>query len=248
MTETDWWTSTDPTAMLAFLRTAGKFSERKARLFAVAVCRRLWHFLEHSESQKDVETAERYAEGRIGYQVMRERQAAATQALWEAGWGVDWHCPAWLVRADRGVVMRAIEDVVNVEEIARSAAEVVGWAAAYPQLRTQDVLAWKAAVRADRIREGVRHCWILRDLFGNPFRPVALHPSWLTPKVVALAQSAHERRQFPRGTLNVASFTLLTDALQEAGCHHEDIIWHCRQWGPVHVLGCWLVDSLLNKE
>jgi hypothetical protein len=40
---------------------------------------------------------------------------------------------------------------------------------------------------------------ILRDIFGNPFRPAALSPAWRTPTVVALAQAAYDNRALPGG-------------------------------------------------
>jgi hypothetical protein len=81
---------------------------------------------------------------------------------------------------------------------------------------------------------------LLRDLFGNPFRPVAVDPFWLTPSVVAVAQTIYEERQFE-------DMPILADALEEAGCHHPDILGHCRESGE-HVRGCWLVDLLLGKR
>jgi response regulator RpfG family c-di-GMP phosphodiesterase len=35
---------------------------------------------------------------------------------------------------------------------------------------------------------------LLRDVLGNPFRPVAVDQSWLTPAVVRLAQSIYDGR------------------------------------------------------
>ncbi|HJZ57133.1 MAG TPA: hypothetical protein VKE74_19340 [Gemmataceae bacterium] len=80
---------------------------------------------------------------------------------------------------------------------------------------------------------------ILRDVFGNPFRPITLDPSWLTITVVALARQMYDTRDF-------TSMPILADALQDAGCEHPDILGHCRGPGP-HVRGCWVVDLLLGK-
>lgn len=81
---------------------------------------------------------------------------------------------------------------------------------------------------------------LIRDIFGNPFRPVTLAPSWLTPKVVALAQDIYDDRAFDR-------LPILADALEDAACTKADILAHCRGAGP-HVRGCWVVDLLLGKE
>lgn len=80
---------------------------------------------------------------------------------------------------------------------------------------------------------------IIRDIFGNPFRPVAFDPSWRTTDAVALASSMYESRDF-------ASMPILADALQDAGCNLPEILDHCR--GPVlHVRGCWVVDLVLDR-
>ncbi|MBP3959984.1 hypothetical protein J8F10_32485 [Gemmata sp. G18] len=79
----------------------------------------------------------------------------------------------------------------------------------------------------------------MRELFGNPFRPVALVPVWLTSTVRALAEGIYQERAFDR-------MPILADALQDAGCDNEDILTHCRQPGE-HVRGCWVVDLVLGK-
>ncbi len=90
-------------------------------------------------------------------------------------------------------------------------------------------------------------CHLLRDLFGNPFRPATVSPAWRTPQLVALAQAAYEQREMPAGTLDTARLAVLADALEEAGCTNADILHHLRGPGP-HVRGCWAVDLILGKS
>ena len=80
----------------------------------------------------------------------------------------------------------------------------------------------------------------LRDIFGNPFRPVALAPAWRTDTAVSLARAMYESREF-------SAMPILADALQDAGCDEPAILDHCRQPGE-HVRGCWVVDLVLGKE
>ncbi|WP_246173617.1 hypothetical protein [Limnoglobus roseus] len=82
--------------------------------------------------------------------------------------------------------------------------------------------------------------WLLRDIFGNPFRPVACDPAWRTSTAVGLAEVIYDDRAFDR-------LPILADALQDAGCEDADILAHCRGDGP-HVRGCWVVDLVLGKE
>jgi hypothetical protein len=82
---------------------------------------------------------------------------------------------------------------------------------------------------------------VLRDIFGNPFRPVSLNPEWRTSTVVALATGIYAERAFDR-------MPILADALQDAGCDNDDILSHCRDTSLTHVRGCWVVDLVLGKE
>jgi hypothetical protein len=83
---------------------------------------------------------------------------------------------------------------------------------------------------------------LVRDIFGNPFRPVRVEAAWLTANggtVRQLAGALYDARDF-------AGLPVLADALEEAGCTDRDLLAHCRQGGD-HVRGCWAVDCLLEK-
>ena len=97
-----------------------------------------------------------------------------------------------------------------------------------------------------RADEQLAQCQLVRDIFGNPFRPAAISTAWQTPQVVPLAQAAYDQRELPSGTLDPARLAVLADALEEAGCDNADVLNHLRGPGP-HVRGCWAVDLLLGK-
>jgi hypothetical protein len=90
------------------------------------------------------------------------------------------------------------------------------------------------------------HYHLLRDIFGNPFRPVLFDLAWRTPTVQALALAAYEERILPSGGLDNVRLAILADALEEAGSTNSAILDHLR--GPgLHVCGCWPLDLVLGR-
>jgi hypothetical protein len=61
--ESSWHACRDPQVLLKWLRDNRQLTERKGRLFCIAVCRRLWPLLTDARSREAVEAAERYADG-----------------------------------------------------------------------------------------------------------------------------------------------------------------------------------------
>jgi hypothetical protein len=96
------------------------------------------------------------------------------------------------------------------------------------------------SVARDSGEERAVLCSLLRDIFGNPFRPVSFTAEWRTDTVLALARQMYESRDF-------SAMPILADALQDAGCDNEEVLSHCRGAGP-HVRGCWVVDLVVGKE
>jgi hypothetical protein len=116
---------------------------------------------------------------------------------------------------------------------------LVGFADHARRVRTEaDLLVSGEQAEAEQVQS-------LRDIYGNPFRPVALNPSCITGDVRSLAQAAYGERILPSGHLDPARLGILADALEEAGATGE-ILTHMRSPGP-HVRGCWAVDLILGK-
>ncbi|MFO0824049.1 MAG: hypothetical protein U0792_13205 [Gemmataceae bacterium] len=88
--------------------------------------------------------------------------------------------------------------------------------------------------------ERSRICDLLRDIFGNPFRPITFDAEWRSDTALSLAKHIYESRDFH-------TMPILADALQDAGCDNADILSHCRDPQQVHVRGCWVVDLVLGK-
>lgn len=151
-----------------------------------------------------------------------------------------WACACWMGRASR--LANGTE-----EDCAAAAAYADGLA---PRLHQPTIVnapdafyAAEATAQAlSRRSDGMprtRQLCLLRDIFGNPYRPITADESWRTGTVIALAHGAYSNREF--GVL-----PFLADALEEAGCTDLEILTHCRQPG-LHAQGCWVLDILLGK-
>jgi hypothetical protein len=75
---------------------------------------------------------------------------------------------------------------------------------------------------------------LIREVFGNPFRPSPSPPSWPSI-VVQLAESLYAGQD---------RALALHDALLEAG--HAELAEHFRE-EKSHPNGCWVVDLILGK-
>jgi hypothetical protein len=219
MTEEQWLGCTFPARQLDHLARHGGPAGRKLRLLACAALRLRWPRLA-DRLRAAVETAERFADGLASPDdLFRARTSAAAEAgrMSRSFWFGD---------------EETSQDVwyaVATHPASQSLGEVV---AHYTWVNSS--LRSVFALRSQRAEAG-----LVRDLFGNPFRPVSLDPSWRTSNVVALAGGIYADRAFDR-------LPILADALQDAGCDNSDILNHCRGPGP-HVRGCWVVDLVLGK-
>jgi hypothetical protein len=227
MTEEEWLNCADEQVMRGFLDK--RFSKRKARLFAAACCRRAWEALPDDLHRAAVEAAERLADGLISDKQRNTIRRTlppcdtASQAV---------RLPELTVAAC-DLLHRLYTEVVTAPgRVASNLAASHRWA--YGE---------DPAYNAERAVQAA----LLRDMIGNPFRPVALDPAWLTPTVRRLAQAAYDERLLPGGQLDPARLAVLADSLEDAGCSDPPVLEHCRGKGP-HVRGCWCVDLLTGRE
>jgi hypothetical protein len=205
MSEAEWLACTDPEPMLEFLR--GKASDRKLRLFSVACCHRIWHLMADDHSRKAVEIAEQVADGIVPCDALRSTHRDA----WEAVPGVsgDQHVSAAraagralgpeVYQAGRYTMNEFVELEAEITEEGKSG-------------EPDDEAYWRGKADSER-----RLAWLLRCIFGNPFRPTTLDPAWLSSDVVSLARKIYDERAFDR-------MPELADALEGAGCGDTTIL------------------------
>ena len=229
MTEAEWLTSEDPTAMLRFL--TGSASGRKLRLFATACCRRvqqsgrIWSAFTDPEFY--VSALERHADGLC----RPDEWTAVVQKMRDDAYEI----------TDRTLDVLEADFCTFLCAITNDAPEAALWAAvnanivlsSFPRRPEPDEVAGSA--------ESCVQTPILRDIFGNPSRPIAFDSAWRTSTVVALAAQMYENRDF-------SAMPILADALQDAGCENPAVLDHCRNEKQVHVRGCWVCDTALGRE
>lgn len=228
MTEAEWNAHTDPMPMLRFLR--GKASDRKLRLFVCACCR---HVLESRPSidhdlQGALTIAENLADGLLN---QKEALQARCQLESISPYSEKWSAFSAVSAALDKEVSLAAECAVrhSVNHFGCSKTE-------HPTFLARILRIGQLAPRKPLFQPAA----IVRDMFGNPFRPVSTNPSWLIPTVTDLARSIYQQRAFER-------LPTLADALIDAGCNNEAILNHCQDGGE-HCRGCWVVDLVLGKQ
>jgi hypothetical protein len=238
MTVDEWLTCTGWDDWEAIWRHVPHHSRRALGLFGVACCRAVWHLLTDERSRRAIEVAERYAEG----------QASSDELVEARGWAYE--------ARDATHIPAEAEAAATEHDFDVSAAH-----AAVAYLTERDFIcvaeagefAPLAALDGPRHYEDrsplpwVRKCNLLREVFGNPFRPLLPEPTWRTPAVLQLAQAAYDDRILPAGTLVADRLAVLADAVEEAGCTDSELLTHLRGPGP-HVRGCWALDAALGRS
>ena len=247
MTEAEWLACTSVDAMLYTFRDRPR--DRKLLLFAAACCRRVWGLMTDERSRRLVEVAERHTDGLANDEALAAAGAEGHRAWSEAcaRFGTFAHpfepppeeLPgAWALR----------NSACGAKELGRAVSTAqpgqYGRSVAHAAARE-----CARAVLADYEKSPERpaQCALLRDIFGNPFRPASLQPAWLAPTVTSLAAAAYEERALPSGELDPARLSALADALEDAGCTDTALLGHLRAAGP-HVRGCWALDLVLGKQ
>ena len=146
------------------------------RLFACACVRRVWHLLADERSRTAVETAERYADGLADRQQLIAARDEAREAIRESRWPKG---PDTIYRA-AGAAQDATRDS------GRSAAHNCVWEASRAKCERDTNHCDEGELKHQAI--------LLRDILSNPFRPVAIEPSWRSLSVVSLAQTIYKDR------------------------------------------------------
>lgn len=283
MTEAEWDVSTDPQAMLSWLNPDGEVSgrsyvgvsSRKLRLFCCACCRQVWHLLTDD--------------------VPCSCHTPTVQVVREAGafWSCS-HCggSGRINRSHRAVeVAERYADGVATEEERRQADHESYRVPGGSNSRPRELMAVQLALWPDKTpyqgpsysvpqllqdwpERATEQAHLLREIFGNPWRPVtvaldgclvcggegwhgSLENKWDRVQCFSCGGKGKWSRFLTPAVLRIAEdayhlrdwsrLTILSDELEAAGCDNADILNHLR--GPVpHVRGCWCLDLLLGKD
>ncbi len=247
MTEEEWLTSDDPAAMLSRQRSQ---SERKSHLFACACSRRIVPLFR--ESERVLQFIEAVEDSANGPETRSDLEDLRTMMWFHIGL-------KWSGNRDpdtlSSIALQGLWPALQLDSVLQGCSEGTGAEALSQALdastKKRSYRLWNrgpdiSPQEAEEIHQHaigaarITFCGLLRDIFGNPFRPLAFDPNWRTSTVVAIAKSMYESRDF-------SPMPILADALQDAGCEHADILDHCCGTGP-HVRGCWVVDLVLGKS
>jgi hypothetical protein len=239
MTESEWLTSRDCRAMMHFLKPPR--DARVVYLFLAAVGQSILRILPEPLCQDAFDWIEHYADGEAGWDDAPDNYFLEAEMF-------RLERPK---RANYWIWKRCLEDLTEDER-----QDLIGWGPNREFTSWQDILCDAAHFAESITHDGQLGLFegepetnflrfmnptFLRDIFGNPFRPVTFAPAWQTAAASSLAQSMYDRRDF-------AAMPVLADLLEEAGCDSAEVLSHCRDEKQVHVRGCWVVDHVLGKS
>jgi hypothetical protein len=222
MRKKQWLESTNPQAMLRHLGES--VSDRKLRLFSCACCRRAWRFAKDKRLAPLLRLVEDVADGKKKSRD-RERARERSYKITQARIDDSQQCIAW----EMWGALRKEFDRTSCD-LGESAAAAFGYEAGkgpefYP------------AKAAEREQQPV----LIREIFGNPFKPATFSAAWRTSTAMTLAKQMYEAREF-------SAAPILADALQDAGCDSDAILTHLRDTSATHYRGCWVIDLVLGKK
>lgn len=217
----------EASSMIDALRTRGS-SERAMRLFGCACCHTVWQQIPDEKCRESVRVAEQFADRLVSEQELRRVHEEA-KAVAKSLQG----CSAWDAAS-------AAAEASDQRQPFQPSISIGEWYAMTPFWGVVAAQTTRSYPSSEDKLLLLTQCNLLRDIIGNPFRPVAIERSWLTSDVRILAEGIYQDRAFDR-------MPILADALQDAGCDNDDILDHCRQPGE-HVRGCWVIDLLTGRK
>jgi hypothetical protein len=226
VTEQLWIESKHPALLIDYIQKSlqsarTKKGRRQLRLFACGCCRLIWPYVTNTQAKHVVEVAERFADGNAAKPDLEKAQRALLPAT------IGGYMPN-----DPGAQAR------TAACMALNALSVKAMIAGDGMLMLPLPLAGYCG-SANEANTLIAN--LLRDVFGDPFRPATFFPSWRTDTAVTLARQMYDSREF-------GAMPILADALQDAGCDSDDVLSHCRDTNATHVRGCWVTDLVLGKE
>jgi hypothetical protein len=244
--EATWLACTEPQPMLEFRRDWA--SDRKFRLFAVACCRRIDRLITDPRSRDALEFAERHADRGVVRRRGRPGLERAARAAHLEAYNKVLSFPPGAERARCLIVSNALDAAAQTLSThpflaAHFASSFAAWAVAWETQVASGLNPYPDTPASFKGPEQAHQACLVRDLFGNPFRPVTVAQSWLTwggGTVAQIAQGIYADGAFDR-------LPVLADALEDAGCTDAVVLDHLRGPGP-HARGCWAVDVLLDKR
>jgi hypothetical protein len=228
MTESEWHSSDDVRAMLAFVEPSA--ADHRMRLFVLACCRRLWGDSPDERTRVALEFAEHLLADSEPSMTSRKITVPAGEAVLECG------ASEYL----GGIrLFGTMDESVSLLKETGLEAAVVALGCSQGIHSRLPVLV---AVFADSGLGAGEQAALLRDVVPVPFRLLDFPAHWRTANDGAVGHVASEIERDEA----FEGLPFLADALMDAGCDCREILDHLQAPGP-HVRGCWALDAVLGK-